>query len=101
MNSETKEIIPFCFELRHRIKEKTGLKWKYETHSGVDTWLAKAISVTQMSAGRYLKGRAVPIPEIAQKISMALSWDYAELVQSIIEVEKVNITLKIMKRYNK
>ena len=95
------EILPFCFELRRHIKEKTGLEWSNEKHSGADTWLAKAISVSQMSAGRYLKGRAMPIPEIARRISMALAWDYAEMVESIIEIEKTNIELKIMVRYSK
>jgi len=93
--------IPFCFELRHRIKEKTGLEWSNEKHSGADTWLAKTISVSQMSAGRYLKGRSHPIPKIARKISIALDWDYADMVKSIIEVEKTNIELKLMVRYNK
>jgi len=96
-----KEIIPFCFELRHRIKEKTGLEWSNEKHSGADTWLAKAISVSNMSAGRYLRGRAIPIPEIAQRISMVLAWDYADLVKSIIEIEKTNIELKLMRKYDK
>ena len=95
------EILPFCFELRYRIKEKTGLEWTHEKHSGADTWLAKAISVSNMSAGRYLRGRAIPIPEIARRISMALAWDYAEMVESIIEIEKTNIELKIMVRYSK
>jgi len=96
-----KEIIPFCFELRHRIKEKTGLEWSNEKHSGADTWLAKNISISTMSAGRYLRGRAHPIPKIAQKISVLLDWDYADLVKSIIVVEKTNIELKLIVRYNK
>jgi len=95
------ETFAFCFELRLRIKEKTGLEWKNETHSGADTWLAKKISISQMSAGRYLKGRAIPIPEIAKKISMVLDWDYADMVKSIIEVEKTNIELKLMRKYGK
>ena len=96
-----KEIIPFCFELRHRIKEKTGLEWTHEKHSGADTWLAKAISVSNMSAGRYLRGRAIPIPEIARRISITLGWDYADMVKSIIEVKKTNIELKFMRKYEK
>ena len=95
------EILPFCFELRRRIKEKTGLEWKYETHSGADSWLAKALHSTIMQAGRYLKGQCIPPPEIARRISMALDWDYADMVKSIIEVEKTNIELKIMVRYSK
>jgi len=96
-----KEIIPFCFELRYRIKEKTGLEWSNEKHSGADTWLAKAISVSVMSAGRYLRGRSIPIPKIARRISMALGWDYADMVKSIIEIEKTNIELKLMRKYEK
>ena len=41
------ETFAFCFELRLRIKEKTGLEWKHETHSGADTWLAKKIAMEE------------------------------------------------------
>lgn len=95
------EIIPFCFELRNRIKEKTGMEWGAHKHSGMATWLSKNISATQMQAGRYLKGRNIPKPETAQKISVLLDWDYFDMVKSIIEVEKTNIELKLMVKYNK
>ena len=94
------ESIPFCFELRYRIKEKTGLEWSNEKHSGVNTWLAKNISVSVMTTGRYLRGRSIPIPEIARKISVLLAWDYMEMVKSIVDVEKTNFELKLIRKYD-
>jgi hypothetical protein len=91
--------IPFCFELRLRIQKKTGIKWDRKKRSGATRWLSEQISISCMSCSRYLHGQSIPIPKIAKKISLALNWNYRDLVKSIIVVEVENTRQRTIKKY--
>jgi hypothetical protein len=94
------ERLAFCFELRKRINEVTGLKWTHGHHSGAARWLANRLNVAEMTAGRYLRGRALPTPKIALKMSEVLSWNYFDMVQTIIKVELRNRELNLLRKYS-
>jgi len=54
-------------------------------NGAIHTWLANQLGVTVMTAGRYLNDKAIPIPDIANRIADLVGWTHEEMAMRCSE----------------